>query len=54
MMRATPNEFSLYGTGTWDYTKNSDNMKKYFLEGAQRAKPYESVYTVGLRGFGDR
>ncbi|KAG6914725.1 hypothetical protein DXG01_015736, partial [Tephrocybe rancida] len=53
MMRSTPNEFSLYGKGTWDYTTNADNIKNYWLAGTQRAKNFESVYTVGMRGFGD-
>ncbi|KAG6826018.1 hypothetical protein H0H92_001436 [Tricholoma furcatifolium] len=53
MMRSTPNEFTLYGNGTWDYTTNADNIKAFWLAGTQRAKPYESVYTIGMRGFGD-
>ncbi|KAF5375395.1 hypothetical protein D9615_007918 [Tricholomella constricta] len=53
MMRSTPNEFSLYGKGTWDYVGNTQNIKDYWLAGAQRAKPFESVYTLGMRGFGD-
>jgi hypothetical protein len=54
MMRSTPNEFSLYGKGTWDYVGNTQNIKDYWLAGAKRAKPFESVYTLGMRGFGDR
>ncbi|KAG6856193.1 hypothetical protein H0H87_006733 [Tephrocybe sp. NHM501043] len=53
MMRSTPNEFNLYGSGKWDYTTNADNIKDYWLKGTQRAKNFESVYTVGMRGFGD-
>ncbi|KAG5636009.1 hypothetical protein H0H81_009389 [Sphagnurus paluster] len=53
MMRSTPNEFSLYGKGTWDYVSNTQNIQDYWIAGAQRAKPYESVYTLGMRGFGD-
>ncbi|PPR02284.1 hypothetical protein CVT24_011622 [Panaeolus cyanescens] len=53
MMRSTPNEFSIFGVGTWDYTTNSDNINNYWKQGAERAKPYESVYTLGMRGFGD-
>ncbi|KAG6864856.1 hypothetical protein C0991_006757 [Blastosporella zonata] len=53
MMRSTPNEFNLYGKGTWDYTTNADNIKAFWLAGTQRAKNFESVYTVGMRGFGD-
>ncbi|KAJ2936125.1 hypothetical protein H1R20_g971, partial [Candolleomyces eurysporus] len=50
MMRSTPNEFT---AGKWDYSTNSDAIKQYWLEGAQRARPYESLYTLGMRGFGD-
>lgn len=53
-MRSTPNEFSLVGKGPWDYVSNKDNIYNYWLDGALRAKPYESVFTLGMRGFGDR
>ncbi|KAF8900166.1 hypothetical protein CPB84DRAFT_1847416 [Gymnopilus junonius] len=53
MMRSTPVEFSLFGSGPWDYTTNSANINKFWLEGAERARPFESVYTMGMRGFGD-
>lgn len=52
-MRSTPNEFSLFGRGTWDYTTNAPNINQFWLEGAERARPFESVYTLGMRGFGD-
>ena len=53
MMRSTPIEFSLFETGPWDYTTNSEVINSYWLVGAERAKPYESVFTMGMRGFGD-
>ncbi|KAF8064309.1 hypothetical protein FPV67DRAFT_1672029 [Lyophyllum atratum] len=53
MMRSTPNEFNLFGKGAWDYVGNTQNIKDYWMAGAQRAKPFESVYTLGMRGFGD-
>ncbi|KAF8176262.1 hypothetical protein BJ912DRAFT_1024351 [Pholiota molesta] len=28
-------------------------INNYWLQGTERAKPYESVFTVGMRGFGD-
>ena len=52
-MRSTPNEFSLFGKGSWDYTINAANINQFWLEGAERARPFESVYTIGMRGFGD-
>ncbi|KAF4588751.1 hypothetical protein EYR40_010305 [Pleurotus pulmonarius] len=53
MMRSSPIEFNLFETGPWDYNTNSDVIRQYFLEGAQRAKDFESVFTVGMRGAGD-
>lgn len=54
MMRSTPVEFSIeHPSVAWDYVANNDTIKQYWLEGAQRAKNFESVYTLGMRGFGD-
>lgn len=53
MMRSSPIEFNLFETGPWDYNTNSEVIRQYFLEGAQRAKNFESVFTVGMRGAGD-
>lgn len=53
MMRATPNEFTIVGKGSWDYTANKDEIYNYWLEGTKRAESYESVFTLGMRGFGD-
>lgn len=53
MMRSTPNEFSYEGNGTWDYETNADNINAYWREGIERAKPYESIISIGMRGFGD-
>ncbi|KAG6899848.1 hypothetical protein C0993_006271 [Termitomyces sp. T159_Od127] len=53
MMRSTPNEFSYEGNGTWDYETNADNINAYWRAGIERAKNYESIITIGMRGFGD-
>lgn len=53
MMRSTPNEFSALGLGKWDYVGNKDVIKKYLKEGVERSKNFESLYTMGMRGFGD-
>ncbi|KAG6880096.1 hypothetical protein C0992_006370 [Termitomyces sp. T32_za158] len=52
-MRSTPNEFSFEGNGTWDYETNADNINAYWRVGIERAKPYESIISIGMRGFGD-
>ena len=54
MMRATPNEWGIFGEGPWNYTSNSENVYKYFVQGTERARPYESLFTLGMRGEGDR
>ena len=51
MMRSTPNEFT--DRGKWDYVNNKAAIQQYWKEGAERAKNYESLYTLGMRGFGD-
>ncbi|KAK7045404.1 hypothetical protein VNI00_007657 [Paramarasmius palmivorus] len=53
MMRGTPNEWSVYGSGPWDYTKNKDTIYQFWVNGTERAKPYESFITLGMRGLGD-
>ncbi|KAK7892333.1 hypothetical protein LTR67_007429 [Exophiala xenobiotica] len=52
MMRAT-NEQSLFMNGTWAWATNRANVTNFMRQGAERAKPYESLYTMGMRGLGD-
>ncbi|TEB33738.1 hypothetical protein FA13DRAFT_1753937 [Coprinellus micaceus] len=51
MMRSTPNEFT--DRGKWDYVNNKAAIQQYWKEGAERSKNFESLYTLGMRGFGD-
>ncbi|KAG6809899.1 hypothetical protein H0H92_014200 [Tricholoma furcatifolium] len=53
MLRSTPNEFSYFNLGDWAYETNAAVINQYWLEGIQRAKNYESIITIGMRGFGD-
>ncbi|CAL1698338.1 unnamed protein product [Somion occarium] len=53
MMRGTPIEWNLFGHGDWNYTTNSQNIYNYWVDGAIRAKPFESIFTLGMRGSGD-
>lgn len=47
-------EFNKFFPGqAWDWFVNKANISEYFTQGAERAKPYESLYTVGMRGSGD-
>lgn len=41
------------GEGTWSWLENKDKITRYFKEGAERSKGYESYITMGMRGAGD-
>lgn len=53
MVRGTPNEWRIFGSGIWDYSTNSQNIYDFWVNGTIRAKPFESIYTMGMRGAGD-
>ncbi|OSS48454.1 hypothetical protein B5807_07973 [Epicoccum nigrum] len=50
--RATK-EWSLFGSGPWQWTSNNASIATFMRDGAIRAKPYESIITMGMRGSGD-
>ncbi|HSX50570.1 MAG TPA: glycosyl hydrolase 115 family protein [Cellvibrio sp.] len=52
MMRADK-EWNRYGKGVWEYSKNPDNLYNFWVDGVKRNKPYESIYTLGMRGQQD-
>jgi hypothetical protein len=52
MMRADK-EWNRYGEGPWEYSKNSENLYNFWVDGTKRNKPYESIYTLGMRGQQD-
>ncbi|KAM0720278.1 hypothetical protein Q7P37_004414 [Cladosporium fusiforme] len=52
MMRSTK-EWSQFGNGTWSWETNNETIYPFFVEGAERAAPYESVVTMGMRGYHD-
>jgi hypothetical protein len=52
MARNTP-EWSQYGEGDWNFTKNTEMLHDFWVYGAERAKGYETMFTVGMRGNGD-
>lgn len=41
------------GKGAWDYTTNADGLRSFWKTGVERAKNWEKVITVGMRGDGD-
>ena len=46
-------EWSRYGKGPWDYTKNKETLQKFWEEGIKRIKDDEKIVTIGMRGDGD-
>ena len=60
MMRADK-EWNRYGMefgsgpekGDWDYATNPTGLYDFWMQGAQRNKPYDSIYTLGMRGQED-
>lgn len=52
MMRSTK-EWSEFGNGTWSWETNNATIYPFFVEGAERSAPYESVITMGMRGYHD-
>jgi hypothetical protein len=52
MLRAQQ-EWKRHGTGPWDYSRNADVLRKFWEEGIQRNKNYESIITLAMRGDGD-
>ncbi|KAL5526413.1 hypothetical protein ACEPAF_8136 [Sanghuangporus sanghuang] len=53
MMRSIPVEWGLFGVGQWDYGTNPQFIYNFWVNGTERAKPYENIFTVGMRGDGD-
>jgi hypothetical protein len=46
-------EWARYGNGPWDYSTNSDTLRKFWREGIARMGDNESIVTIGMRGDGD-
>ncbi|PSS00686.1 hypothetical protein BD289DRAFT_458460 [Coniella lustricola] len=51
-MQRLANEWLAEGNplGTWDWLANKDKITSFFERGAERAKPFESYFTLGMRG----
>ncbi|MBP1676489.1 MAG: glycosyhydrolase [Bacteroidetes bacterium] len=43
-----------YGNGEWNYITNKDGIQKFFRDGIENTKNYESLITMGMRGDEDR
>jgi endo-1,4-beta-D-glucanase Y len=42
-----------HGKGSWDYSKDEEVIREYWLEGLKRTRNYEEIITIGMRGDGD-
>ena len=45
---------SNYGNGEWNYMTNKEGLQKFFREGIEHTKSYESLVTIGMRGDDDK
>ncbi len=52
MLRAQQ-EWKRHGNNIWDYSTNKDVLDKFWSEGIERNKNFESTITLGMRGDGD-
>lgn len=52
LARATK-EQSLFLNGTWAWATNEQNVLDFMKYGAERAKPWETLFSMGMRGLGD-
>ena len=41
------------GKGDWNYQTNKKNLDEFWTKGIERAKDWETVVTIGMRGDGD-
>lgn len=55
MLRAQKEWDRRYGKtfGSWNWTKHSDTLAKFWREGIRRNRNFESLITIGLRGADD-
>lgn len=53
-MARAQDEWKRYGNGgAWDYSKNKQGLQNFWRGGMERAKDWETVVTIAMRGDGD-
>ncbi|MCJ1442072.1 MAG: hypothetical protein MMC23_002564 [Stictis urceolatum] len=52
LARWTP-EQSRFLDGPWSWLNNRNNVIEFMREGVKRSAPYETMWTMGMRGLGD-
>ncbi|SJX66434.1 uncharacterized protein SRS1_16757 [Sporisorium reilianum f. sp. reilianum] len=53
MARNTP-EWNTWYHGPWDYTTNRENITAYWRYGVERARGLDTMFTMSMRGNGDK
>lgn len=51
LARATK-EQSLFLDGVWSWQNNQANVTEFLWEGVERARKWETLWTMGMRGLG--
>lgn len=46
-------DWKAHKEGPWDYATNKEYLQKFWTDGIQRSKPYETIINLGMRGDGD-
>lgn len=52
-MARNQKEYTTWGTGSWNYEENEKFLVDFWRYGAERAKGFDTLFTVGMRGDGD-
>ncbi|KAK0385777.1 hypothetical protein NLU13_6954 [Sarocladium strictum] len=52
-MARSEREQQLYAEGDWDWSSNKENLEVFFQEGIDRARDWDTIFTMGMRGKGD-
>jgi len=52
-MQLNQQDWKRRGRGAWNYTTNAEELRTFWRGGIERAKDWEKVVTIGMRGDGD-
>lgn len=52
-MALAQQDWSRRRSGAWNYNTNAKNLQEFWKQGIERAKDWEKVITIGMRGDGD-
>lgn len=53
-MAAAQQDWKISGEGEWNYQTNAKGLQDFWTATTERAKNWETIYTVGMRGDGDK